>query len=221
MMDIARLVTTLSLSMVVTTIAVIEFRNLKYSAYAYCLQALLMCSIFFVFAQNNPNLYVWLVVAFITKVCVIPYLLILYIKKTTIKEIKPPISYLPSILIACAIMIIFYNITHGNVDFIAPNKEATLEPFRTNLAVSFTIFALGLYCILIRRDAIKTVHGLCILENGVHLSLVSLTPGLAETALIGIVTDVVIAVFLLLYVILGIHKTFGSTDTYQLKNLRW
>ena len=111
--------------------------------------------------------------------------------------------------------------THTHADFIAPNPEAMQEPFRTNLAVSFTIFALGLYCILIRRDAIKTVHGLCILENSVHLSLVSLAPKLAETAIIGIVTDVVIAVFLLLFVIHGIYKEFGSTDTYQLKNLRW
>lgn len=220
-MGVPSIVSTLSLSMVVTTIAIIEFRNLKYSAYAYCLQAILMCSIFYVFARQNPNIYWWLLVAVITKVFIIPFLLLRYIKKTTTREIKPPIGYLPSILIACIIMIIFYNLTHSNANFIAPNVEATQEPFRTNLAVSFTIFALGLYCILIRRDAIKTVHGLCVLENGVHLSLISLAPTLAETALVGIVTDVVIAVFLLLYVIHGVYKEFGSTDTYQLKNLRW
>lgn len=220
-MEMARLVATLSLSLVVTTIAVIEFRNLRYSAYAYILQAILMCSIFYIFAGKNPNLYYWLVTAIITKVVLIPTFLLRYIKKTTKNEIKPPIGYLPSILIACIIMIIFYNITHTYADFIAPNVQASQEPFRTNLAVSFTIFALGLYCILIRRDAIKTVHGLCVLENGVHLSLISLAPALAETAIIGIVTDVVIAVYLLLYVIHGVYKEFGSTDTYQLKNLRW
>jgi hydrogenase-4 membrane subunit HyfE len=32
------------------------------------------------------------------------------------------------------------------------------------------------------------------MENGAHLSLVSLAPGVRETVLIGIVTDVVIAV---------------------------
>jgi hydrogenase-4 component E len=80
---------------------------------------------------------------------------------------------------------------------------------------------LGLFCILVRRDAIKTVHGLCILENGIHLSLVSLAPTLTETVLIGMVTDVVIAVYLLLYVIHGVYEKFGSTDTFQLKTLRW
>jgi hydrogenase-4 component E len=95
------------------------------------------------------------------------------------------------------------------------------EPFRTNLAVSLTVFILGLYCILSRRDAIKTVHGLLVLENGVHLSLVSLAPLLRETAIIGIVTDVVVAAYLLLYIILGVFEKFGSTDTFQLKGLRW
>jgi hydrogenase-4 component E len=221
-MEGAGIISTLSLSIVVTTIAVIEFRNLKYSAYAYCLQALLMCSIFIVFAsKGNPHIYLWALFAFITKVVIIPFLLLRYIKKTTIREIKPPIGYLPSIIISCIIMIIFYNITHVNANFIAPNVEATKEPFRTILAVSFTIFVLGLYCILIRRDAIKTVHGLCILENGVHLSLVSLAPTLPETAIVGVVTDVVIAVYLILYVIYGVYREFGTTDTYQLKNLRW
>jgi hydrogenase-4 component E len=220
-MEGINVISILSLSLVITSIAVIEFRNLKYSAYAYCLQAILMCSIFFIFARENHNLYWWLATAFITKVILIPTFLLRYIQKTEVMEIKPPLGYLPSIVISCVIMIFFYKMTHTHADFIAPNPEAMQEPFRTNLAVSFTIFALGLYCILIRRDAIKTVHGLCILENSVHLSLVSLAPKLAETAIIGIVTDVVIAVFLLLYVIHGIYKEFGSTDTYQLKNLRW
>ena len=118
-------------------------------------------------------------------------------------------------------MVTFYKITHQNVSFIAPTTAAEQEPFRTNLAVSLTIFALGLYCILARRDAIKTVHGLCILENGVHLSLVSLASGVKETAIIGIVTDVVIAVFMLLVVIYGVWEKMGTTDTFKLNNLKW
>jgi hydrogenase-4 component E len=220
-MDTTHLMTTLSLSLVITTMAVIEFRNLRYSAYAYCLQALIMCGIFLLFARVNPNLYYWLLVAVVTKVILIPFFLLRYIKKTTEEEVRPSVGYFPSMIIACVIMILFYNLTHRYAGFIAPNPEASLEPFRTNLAVSLTIFALGLYCILIRRDAIKTVHGLCVLENGVHLSLVSLAPALAETALVGVVSDVVIAVYLLLFIIHGIYEKFGSTDTYQLRNLRW
>ena len=104
---------------------------------------------------------------------------------------------------------------------LAPTPQAAEGVFRTNLAISLTVFVLGLYAILSRRDAIKTVIGLCLLENAVHLSLVSLAPGLKETALIGIVTEVVVTVYLLLYVIRAVQQRFGTTDTYALSELQW
>ena len=65
----------------------------------------------------------------------------------------------------------------------------------------------------------KTVIGLCLLENGVHLSLVSMAPALPETALFGVATEVVVTVFLLLYVIAGVYQQFGTTDTLQMREL--
>jgi hydrogenase-4 component E len=221
MEEFVKLTSTISLSLIITSYLVIELRNLRYSAYAYIVQAFLMCCLFVIFAGKNPGLYYWAVTAFVTKVVIIPYLLLRYIRRTTNEEFPPLIGYLGSILLMSVIVVILYRVTHQYVEFISPTPSATLEPFRTNLAVSLTIFIMGLYCILVRRDAIKTVHGLLILENGVHLSLVSLAPLLRETAIIGIVTDVVAAVYLLLYVIYGVYKTFGSTDTFQLKGLRW
>jgi hydrogenase-4 component E len=97
---------------------------------------------------------------------------------------------------------------------------AQLDVYRTNLAVASTVFALGLYAVLTRRDAFKTVIGLCLLENAVHLSLVSLAPELPETALFGVATEVVVTVYLLLYVIGGVRKEFGTTDTFRLRELR-
>jgi hydrogenase-4 component E len=75
--------------------------------------------------------------------------------------------------------------------------------------------------VLTRRDAIKVVIGVCLIENGAHLSLVSLAYDMRETVLIGIVTDVVLAVFLLLHLIHGIEEQLGSRDTTRLRALRW
>ena len=221
MEEVTTFISTISLSLIITSYLVIELRNLRSSAYAYIVQALLMCTLFVIFAQQNPGLYYWAFTAFVTKVVIIPWLLLRFIRRTTAREFPPLIGYVGSIVLISIIVIVLYRMTHQYIQFIAPTPAATEEPFRTNLAVSFTIFIMGLYCILVRRDAIKTVHGLLILENGVHLSLVSLAPLLKETALIGIVTDVVIAVWLLLHVILGVFEKFGSTDTFQLKELRW
>jgi hydrogenase-4 component E len=221
MEEYSKLISTVSLSLIITSYLVIELRNLRHSAYAYILQALLMCTLFVIFARQNPGLYYWALTAFVTKVVIIPCLLLRYIRRTTDQEVPPLIGYLGSILLVSIIILILYRVTHHYIEFLAPTPSATKEPFRTNLAVSLTIFILGLYCILSRRDAIKTVHGLLVLENGVHLSLVSLAPLLRETAIIGIVTDVVVAAYLLLYIIFGVFEKFGSTDTFQLKGLRW
>jgi len=215
MEEYSKLISTVSLSLIITSYLVIELRNLRHSAYAYILQALLMCTLFVIFARQNPGLYYWALTAFVTKVVIIPYLLLRYIRRTTDQEFPPLIGYLGSIILVSIIILILFRVTHQYIEFLAPTPSATKEPFRTNLAVSLTIFILGLYCILSRRDAIKTVHGL------LHLSLVSLAPLLRETALIGIVTDVVVAAYLLLYIIFGVFEKFGSTDTFQLKGLRW
>ncbi len=118
-------------------------------------------------------------------------------------------------------MVAFYNLTHRHASFLASPAAAGQDIIQTNLAVAFTIFAIGLYGILTRRDAIKTVIGLCLLENGVHVSLVSLAPMMKETALAGIATEVVITVYLLLYITSRIYEKFGSTDTFKLSELHW
>ena len=114
-----------------------------------------------------------------------------------------------------------YKLTHTYAGLLAPTIQAHQEVYRTNLAFALTVFVLGLFAVLSRRDAIKTVVGLCLLENAVHLSLVSLAPGLRETALIGIATEVVVTVYMLLYVIKGIRDKFGTTDTFELSELHW
>jgi hydrogenase-4 component E len=215
------LIETLSLIMVMTSVAAVEIRNLRLAAGAYGLQALLICALILAFSVGNPALRAWAVVAFFTKAVLTPWFLWRYVKATGENEMQAIIGFGPSVVIAGVIMVTLYKFTHANVHFLAPSLAAQEPALRTNLAVAFTVFILGLYTILSRRDAIKTVIGLALLENGVHLSLVSLAPSLRETALVGIATEVVITIYLLLYIIKGIHDRFGSTDTYALSELYW
>lgn len=217
----ARLIETLSMVMIITSVAAVESYHLRRAAAAYCLQALLICGLILAFAPGNPALYLWALVALITKAVLTPWFLLRYISKTGEREVPPIIGFGPSVVVASIILISFYKLTHSYVHVLAPTPEAALGVFRTNLAVALTVFVLGIYAILSRRDAIKTVIGLCLLENAVHLSLVSLAPDLRETALIGIATEVVVTVYLLLYVIAGIREKIGSTDTFELADLHW
>ncbi len=216
----ANLIETLSLVMVITSVAAIEMRRLRLSAAAYLCQALLMVALLVAFGGVNTALYWWAGTALLTKVVLTPWFLFRSIPETDDRELKPVIGLGPSVVIACLLMLGFFRLTHGQVTLLAPSGMAQLEVFRTNLAVASTVFALGLYAVLTRRDAIKTVIGLCLLENAVHLSLVSLAPELPETAVFGVASEVVVTVFLLLYVIGGIRQEFGTTDTFQLRELR-
>ncbi len=216
----ANTIETLSLIMVITSVAAVEVRRLKLSAGAYLCQALLMVSLLAAFGAVNPALYWWAGVAFVTKAVLTPWFLFRFLRGTDDREVKPVIGFGPSVVVACLLMWGFFRVTHGNVTLLAATQLAQQEVFRANLAVASTVFALGLYAVLTRRDAFKTVIGLCLLENAVHLSLVSLAPELPETALFGVATEVVATVYLLLYVIGGVRKEFGTTDTFQLRELR-
>jgi hydrogenase-4 component E len=199
-----------------------ELRNLRASVIAIVIQSFFLASILFTFAQlgPNPTLYWWSLTALTTKVIIIPYLLWMYLRRFPTSEIKPYLGTIPSIIILLTIVVAFYSYIHTNVEFIAPTLEATTEPARTNLALSLTICALGVYVLIIRRDAIKVIIGLVLLENGVHLSLVTLAPTLPETTIIGIVTNVIITVWLLLYLSGRIFAALGTTDTSSLSKLK-
>ena len=215
------LIETLSMIMVITSVAAVEIRRLRLAAVAYSVQALLIVGLLLSFAAVNPSLYWWAGTAFLTKAVLTPAFLFRYIGKGQDHELAPLIGFAPSVVVAALLTLGFYRLTHSHITLLAPTEMAQQEIFRTNLAVASTVFALGLYCVLTRRDAIKTVIGLCLLENGVHLSLVSLAPELSETALFGVATEVVVTVYLLLFVIAGVRQEFGSTDTFKLKELQW
>jgi len=214
------LVRTLSLTVVITSVLVVELRRLKLSAVAYVFQALLIVALLTSYARVNHALYWWAGTALLTKAVLIPWFLFRYIRKTQELEEKPLVGFGPSVVVAAVLMIGFFRLTHSQVELLAPSPLAREEVFRTNLAVASTVFVLGLYSLLTRRDAVKLVIALCLLENGVHLSLVSLAPGLSETALFGIASEVVVTVFILLYVIEGVYREFGTTDTFRLRELQ-
>ena len=215
------LIETLSMILIITSVAAVESQNLRRAAAAYFLQALLICGLILAFAAGNSALYIWALTALITKAILTPWFILRYIAKTGEREVPAIVGFGPSVVIASVLLVSFYKLTHTYVHVLAPTPESVAGVFRTNLAVALTVFVLGLYCILSRRDAIKTVIGLCLLENAVHLSLVSLAPDMRETALIGIATEVIVTVYLLPYVIAGIREKVGSTDTYELAELHW
>jgi len=214
------LIHTLSFLMILTSFAAVESRNLRHATVAYIAQALLICGLLAAYSPANEALLWWAATALVTKAILVPVLLWRATAGAE-QETRPLIGFGVSAIILIAVLAAMYRFTHTHAAVFISAQSGLRELAETNLAVAFTIFALGLYAIFTRRDAIKTVIGLCLLENGVHLGLVSLAPTIKETALAGIATEVVVTVYLLLYIISGIREKFGSTDTSQLSELHW
>jgi hydrogenase-4 component E len=216
------LIITLMACHFIASVGAAETRNLKTSTWFLLLQSLLLSFIIVAFAEKSQNytLYWWAALTFITKVVFIPGLLWWHIKHTEYIEVKPLVSFVVSFIVLSIFLIIFYRLVHSNVGFIAPTAEASIEPARSALALAFTIFVLGLYVLVVHRDAVKIIIGLHLIENGVHLVLVTLVPKLPVTSILGIVSNVVFAAVMLLLLTENIYKTFGTADTMKLSSLK-
>ena len=216
------LITTLMVCHFIASVGAAEIRNLKTSTIFLMLQSLLLSLIIAAFAGRSQNysLYWWVALTVVTKVIIIPWLLWIHIKKTQVMEIKPLVSFVVSFIVLAIFLVAFYQMIHTYASFVAPTAAAAAEPARSALALSFTIFVLGLYVLVIHRDAVKIIIGLHLIENGVHLALVTLVPHLPVTTILGIVSNVVVAAVMLLFLTDSIYKAFGSSDTMKLSSLK-
>jgi hydrogenase-4 component E len=215
------LVRTLSLTLLLTSFFAVESRMLRRALTAYMAQALVMVAILAAFATLHSELWLWAATALVTKFALISWLLHRAVRAGDGREVEPFVGALPSAVLVGAIAIAGWTLIHRHVSFLAPTPLAESEPYRTNVAVALTLLFIGVYAVLTRRDAIKVVIGVCLMENGAHLSLVSLAHGMRETVLIGVVTDVVLAVYLLLHLIGGMERRMHTRDTARLRALRW
>ena len=213
---------TLTLALLITSIITVEMRNHRVTVFFYWLHSLLLFATITAYAavMNNPSLYIWAVTCFITKVVIIPWLMWSFLKKVPVTEYRPVIGFGVSLAIISAFVLAFFKLFQSYAYLLAPTEAAQQEPTRSLLAGAFTVFSLGIYALVTRRDTLKTVIGLALMENGVHLVLLALSPGLPETTMIGILTNVVVVVALLLYISTTIYEIFGFTDTARLSELR-
>ncbi len=212
----------ISLLMIVTSLLAVEWRMLPEAIHTYQVQSVLIALIFALYAYSlhNPALYYWSGTALVSKGIIVPWLLRRYVTRVHPKEVPPLLNSLPSQVlgIGAALLAFAWAFKHHS-DFVILQSLAG-EPYRLNSAVAAAILIIGFYALLTRRDAFKIVIGLCLLENGVHMGLISLAPSIPETALIGVVTDVVVSVLMLLYIVNGVYQSAGSLDTSHIARLR-
>jgi hydrogenase-4 component E len=215
-MSSVTLVNSLAGLLILTSLLVIEVKQPRWSAIMYSLQSLVLVGIFVALAYTTQaeQLYLWAASAFVTKVVLVPW--ILYGTLTRVGNPEKPRNAMGITLsfILAAIVVA--------VSFIVVNQIQlkAAEPFKPALAVSMAHFFFGELCILTQRNLFKQVLGFCLMENGSHLTLALLAYNAPELVEIGIATDAVFGVVIMVALGYQIYKSLGTLDTSDLSMLK-
>ncbi len=213
-MENINLINSLSGLLILTSLLVIEAKTLRMSAIQYGIQSFVLVLIFLALAvtMKAEQLYLWAASAFVTKSLLVPFILARAEKNM---EGQPPanVKPWPSIALAAVSLI---------VSFIVIDKLQLkiASEFKPALAVSIAHFFFGQLCILTQKNMLKQVLGFCLMENGSHLTLALMAYNAPELVEVGIATDAVFGVIIMVILLVQINKSLHTLDVTQLKSLK-
>ena len=92
--------------------------------------------------------------------------------------------------------------------------------FKPALAVSIAHFFFGQLCILTQKNMLKQVLGFCLMENGSHLTLALMAYNAPELVEVGIATDAVFGVIIMVILLVQINKNLHTLDVTELRSLK-
>lgn len=207
----------LAICMIVTSLAVFGLRSLKLSIIAYAIETLLLVSIFFLLSEkfNAEQLKTWAIVAFFTKVLLVPGILFWLIKKLgVISEDEPVGGFFVSPVIAMGFSLALSMSIHPIFLKFSLIKEEIM------LIAAGTVFMMGIFGFMLRNSFIKQILAYCLFENGIHLSLALMAYNSHELVELGILTDAIFAVIIMSVLAIRFYKAYDSLDTSKASNLR-
>lgn len=163
--------------MMLTSLFVISVKGFRLACVFYAFQSLVLVSIFLTLAQlfQAEELLMWSGSAFITKVLLVPLIMIWAVRKITVnrsgKALFSPV--IMALLAALIVLLCAFVIRPVTLPMAIGLKPA--------LAVALGHFLLGLLCIISQRNILRQVFGYCLMENGSHLVLALLAPACTGT----------------------------------------
>ncbi|MDO4875561.1 MAG: hydrogenase 4 membrane subunit [Campylobacter sp.] len=207
----------LAICMIVTSLAVFGLRSLELSIIAYAIETLLLVSIFFLLSEkfNAEQLKTWAIVAFFTKVLLVPGILFWLIKKLgVVSEDEPVGGFFVSPVIAMGFSLALSMSIHPIFLKFSLIKEEIM------LIAAGTVFMMGIFGFMLRNSFIKQILAYCLFENGIHLSLALMAYNSHELVELGILTDAIFAVIIMSILAIRFYKAYDSLDTSKASNLR-
>lgn len=208
------LINSLSGLLILTSLLVVEAKSLRRSAILYAVQSVVLVLIFLALAvmMKAEQLYLWAASAFVTKALLVPYILA-RAEKNMEGHPESDIKPWPALALAALSVIVSFLI----IDRL--QLKIAVE-FKPALAVSVAHFFFGQLCILTQKNMLKQVLGFCLMENGSHLTLALLAHNAPELVEIGIATDAIFGVVIMVILLVQINRTLHTLDVTDLKTLK-
>jgi len=217
-MSILELVNVLTGLLIVTSLAVVLTRSVRAAAGLYALQSLVIVGIFVClgFANGSQELFVWAGTSFITKVVMVPGMILFALKKLGYKDAQNPVGGVRAVVtitVTAFEVLICYLLIQGI-------ELPAAAQVKLPLAISLAHFFIGLTCIVSQRNIFKQIFGYCLMENGSHITLALLASDASGLVEIGVTTDAILAVLIMMLVASRIFRTIGTADANDLTNLK-
>lgn len=211
------LIDVLSVVIIITSLAVFGLRNYKMAIYSYIAQTFLLVLIFMNLSLSHDAgpLMMWAIIAFLTKVVLVPYIILKLVKNLGVKsEDEPVAGFFISPIIAMG-----FSLAIGMTMYPIYLKFSLIQE-SIPLIASIVVFMMGIFGFILRNSVIKQILAYCTFENGIHLTLALMAYNSPEIIDIGILTDAIFAVIIMSVLSKRFYKYFGTLDASKATELK-
>ena len=201
-----------------TALGVVATRQVLASLQLFIAQSLLLTLSAFLIgiALGSPHLFAVAAITIATKTLLIPWLLRHTVSSEIYRtrEIDRVLNIPSSLLIAAALVVLSYVVAN-------PLLRAVTVPFAPiNLPLGLAAMFLGVFTVVVRREAVPQLLGLLALENGVFFAGVAIVPSLPVIAELAAAVDVPVVALVVGLLTRRIHLRLGTTSVGRLAALR-
>lgn len=201
-----------------TSLGVVATRQVLASLQLFIAQSVLLAlsAVLLGIALDSLHLVAVAAITITTKTVMIPWVLRHTVSADVYRtrEIDRVLNIPSSLLIAAALVVLAYQIAN-------PILNAVETPFaRINLPLGLGVVFLGVFTVVVRREAVPQLLGLLSLENGVFFAGVAIVPDLPVIAELAAAVDVPIVALVVGLLTRRIYTQLGTTSVGQLAALR-
>ena len=199
-------------------LGIVATRQVIATLQLFVLQSLLLAAaaVVLAIALGAPHLFAVAGITVVTKILLIPWLLLRTIRSETYRTREVvQVFNIPSALLASALLIVLGYVVAASLAAASRTPLAAV-----NLPLGFATVFLGAFAIVARREAVPQILGLLTVENGVFFASIAIVPELPAFAELVAAVDVVIVALVAGLLTHRIHARLGTTAVGRLTSLR-